>query len=42
MIYDILYTIYEIEIASLTFGKLAMKKIDSHFHGNDRKNRRVG
>jgi len=25
------------EIASLAFGKLAMKKMDSHFHGNDRK-----
>jgi len=26
-IYNILYTIYEIEIAALAFGKLAMKKM---------------
>ena len=41
-IYDILYAIYEIEIAALAFGKLAMKKMDSYFHENDIKNRLVG
>ncbi|GAJ06189.1 unnamed protein product, partial [marine sediment metagenome] len=39
---DTTHRVSTIEIASLAFGKLAIKKMDSHLHGNDIKNRRVG